>query len=370
VSHFLPSKRLPSRRLSSRRLSSRRLSGKRLVPLALIAVALGCQPAVAERTSQAAAPGEGHVSPSRLLLTGEIDAAAGQVLAVPRVPQWNVTLRWIEKDGAMVKQGQKVAELDDSVFTAELTKNKIAAAQARADLLHQRNESAILALDKRFEVEQARLELEKARLVAAVDADSYPLRVYQENQLELRRREVALATALDAERAHEKSAALEARVMEIGLSKREREIKAAEDAIAALSLYAPRDGIVITEVHPWFRRKVQSGDNVWVNFALMRLPDLATLEVRARLSDVDDTRVEPGMRVMTYLDAYPDLGFPGTIQHVSPVAREMSRQSLRRSFAVGVSFDQIDLSRMLPGMSVRVEVAEGSPVSQAAGSGS
>jgi HlyD family secretion protein len=102
---------------------------------------------------------------------------------------------------------------------------------------------------------------------------------------------------------------------------------------------------------------------------LMRLPDLSTLEVRARLSDVDDTRVEPGMRVMTYLDAYPELAFPGTIQHVSPVAREMSRQSLRRSFAIGVSFDQVDLSRMLPGMSVRVEVADGAPVSRADGSG-
>ena len=102
--------------------------------------------------------------------------------------------------------------------------------------------------------------------------------------------------------------------------------------------------------------KVQSGDNVWVNFALMRLPDLSTLEVRARLSDVDDGRVEPGMRVMMYLDAYPEVGFPGVVQVVNPLAREMSRESLRRSFAVRVAFDRTDAARMLPGMSVRVEV--------------
>jgi multidrug resistance efflux pump len=326
---------------------------------------------VAEPTNPPLASGEQlGTAPPRLLLTGEIDARAGQTLAVPRVPQWNVTLRWIEKDGTLVKAGQKVAELDDSAFTAELTQKKIEAAQARADLLHQRNESAILALDERFEVDQARIELDKARLAAAVDPDSYPLRVYQENQLELRRREAALATALDAEHAHEKSAELEARVLMIALAKREREIEAAEGAIAALSLYAPRDGIVITGLHPWFRRKVQSGDNVWVNFPLMRLPDLSTLEVRAWLSDVDDTRLAPGMRVVTYLDAYPELGFPGTVQDVSPVARETSRQSLRRSFAVGVSFDRVDASRMLPGMSVRVEVANAAQPSHSAGSGS
>jgi hypothetical protein len=41
----------------------------------------------------------------------------------------------------------------------------------------------------------------------------------------------------------------------------------------------------------------------------------------------------------------------------------MSRQSLRRSFAVGVSFDQVDVKRMLPGMSVRIELASGAPLS-------
>lgn len=320
-------------------------------------VALGCQPAAAEGAGRTSPRADEREPPrSRLLLTGEVDAASGQSLVVPRVPEWNVTLRWIEKDGTAVKTGQKVAELDDSVFSAELTQKKIAAAQARADLLHQRNESAIARLDKRFESERARIELAKARLAAAVDPESYPLRVYQEKQLELRRRESDLETALDAERAYQQSSALEERVLEIALDKREREIQSAEEAIAALVVYAPRDGIVITGVHPWFRRKVQSGDNVWVNFALMRLPDLSTLEVRARLSDVDDGRLKPGMRVTTYLDAYPELEFPGAVQSVSPIAREMWRDSLRRSFSVTVSFDQADAARMLPGMSVRVEV--------------
>jgi multidrug resistance efflux pump len=325
-------------------------------------VALGCQPAVAEGSGRAEPlADERRAPPRRLLLTGEIDAASGQSLVVPRVPQWNVTLRWIEADGTSVKAGQKLAELDDSAFTAELTQKKIAAAQARAELLHQINESAILRLDKRFDVEQARIELEKARLAAAVDSESYPLRVYQEKQLELRRRESALETALDAEREHERSAALEQRVLEIALEKREREIQSAEEAIAALVLYAPRDGIVIRSMHPWFRRKVQSGDNVWVNFGLMRLPDLSTLEVRAQLSDVDDGRVQAGQRVMTYLDAYPELGFPGSVQSVSPLAREVWEQSLRRSFSVVVSFDQMDAARMLPGMSVRVEALGEAP---------
>jgi hypothetical protein len=48
----------------------------------------------------------------------------------------------------------------------------------------------------------------------------------------------------------------------------------------------------------------------------------------------------------------------------------MSRQSLRRSFAVGVSFDEVDVKRMLPGMSVRIELASGERPSPGQGGGS
>jgi multidrug resistance efflux pump len=316
-----------------------------------------CEPAAAENGEPAAAhPDAAGDAPSRLILTGEIDAADGYTLAVPRVPQWNVTLRWLEKDGARVEAGQKLAELDDSVFTLELTQKKIAVAQARAERLHQKNESDIAALDKRFAVEEARVLLEKARLDAGVDRDSYPLRIYQEKQLALRRAEFALEKALDDQRAHQKGSLLEGEVLSIALEKREREIDAAEAAIAALSLAAPVAGIVIAEMHPWWQRKVQSGDNVWVNLPLLRIPDLSTLRVRARLSDVDDARVESGMRVATYLDAYPDLMFPGSVTEVGPIAREMSSESLRRSFSVLVELDRVDPALMLPGMSVRVEV--------------
>jgi HlyD family secretion protein len=320
---------------------------------------LSCEPAAAENGEPSAARAdEVGEAPSRLILTGEIDAAEGYTVAVPRVPQWNVTLRWLEKDGARVEAGQKLAELDDSVFTLELTQKKIAVAQARAERLHQKHESDIVALDKRFAVEEARVLLEKARLDASVDRDSYPLRIYQEKQLALRRAEFALEKALDDQRAQQKGSLLEAEVLGIALEKREREIEAADAAIAALSLDAPMAGIVITEMHPWWQRKVQSGDNVWVNLPLLRIPDLSTLRVRARLSDVDDARVESGMRVATYLDAYPDLVFPGTVTEVGPIAREMSRESLRRSFSVLVELDRVDPALMLPGMSVRVEVMQ------------
>ena len=51
--------------------------------------------------------------------------------------------------------------------------------------------------DKAFDAEKARGEVEKARLTAALPRDSLPERDWQENQLDLQRKQVAYAKAKD-----------------------------------------------------------------------------------------------------------------------------------------------------------------------------
>jgi multidrug resistance efflux pump len=291
-----------------------------------------------------------------LLLTGELDTEAAENLVVPRVPQWNIALRWLAKDGTLVKKGEPVAELDNSNFAADLADKKLAAARSASDLAHQVSQDAIIAADKIFALDTAKISLEKARLSAAIDKDALPLRDYQERQVELERARAAFERAQDDLAAHRKSSALEAQIRGIALGKSQREIQAAEQAIRELVLRAPCDGLVVASTHPWFQRKVQGGDNVWVGLSLVRLPELSTMHVNARLSDVDDGRLAVGMPSVSYLDAYPELEFPGVITEVSPVAREPSRDSWRRSFKVTIALEHIDLERMRPGMSVRVEV--------------
>jgi HlyD family secretion protein len=297
----------------------------------------------------------GELSQS-LLLTGELDTVAAENLVVPRVPQWNIALRWLAADGTPVRKGEPVAELDNTNFAADLADKKLAAARSASDLAHQVSQDSITTADKTFALDTAKIALEKARLSAAIDKDALPLRDYQERQVALERARADFEHAQDDLASHEKSAALEAQIRRIALDKSQREIQASEQAISELVLRAPSDGLVVVSNHPWFQRKVQGGDNVWVGLSLVRLPDLSTMHVNARLSDVDDGRISVGMPAVSYLDAYPELEFPGVISEVSPVAREPSRDSWRRSFQVTIALDHIDLERMRPGMSVRVEV--------------
>jgi HlyD family secretion protein len=326
--------------------------------LALLSL-LGCAGAGAE--TGAAASGRDLVTRrgtlrERLVLTGELKAGRAAELVVPRTPSWQLQIRWMEKDGTPVKAGQKVVEFDNSQFTSDLDEKRLTVTQAADDLEKGRAEAATALAEKQFAVEEKKNDREKARIAASIPQSLLPLLEYQERQLALRKAEVAVEkAAADLAAAREGSAA-DLGVHEVDLAKARREIHAAEAAISALVLTAPRDGILVVADHPFEGRKVEEGDNVWAGLPVVSLPDLSSLAVEATLSDVDDGRVRPGMAALCTLDAYPGESFTARVLAVSAVAREAARSSLLRSFKVRLGLDRVDSGRMRPGMSVKVEV--------------
>jgi multidrug efflux pump subunit AcrA (membrane-fusion protein) len=293
---------------------------------------------------------------TRLLLTGELEAGQAEELVVPRTPSWELQIRWMEEDGMPVKAGQRVVEFDNSSFTSELDEKKLSASEAEKELARMEAEARTSTAEKEFTVQEKRTDLKKAQVVAALPADLLAEREYQERQLAVRRAEVELAKAEEDLAAHRKASAADLEVRRIALEKSRREIRQAEEAIHALTLRAPRDGIMLVADHPWEGRKLREGDSAWVGLKVASLPDLSSMVVEADLSDVDDGRVTPGMEVVCTLDSYPGATYPGRVVDVAAVAQEKPRRPLLRSFPVRIRLDRVDPQRMRPGMSVRVEV--------------
>jgi HlyD family secretion protein len=156
--------------------------------------------------------------------------------------------------------------------------------------------------------------------------------------------------------AHETSSTEAVLQKRIALEKARREFEAAGLAMDGMVLKAPRDGILVVAEHPWQGRKIQVGDSVWVGLPVVNLPDLSAMEVEAKLSDVDDGRIVPGLPVTCLLDAFPDRPYTGHVAEITPVAQEAANRSLRRAYNVRVALDAADTARMRPGMSVKVEV--------------
>ncbi len=292
----------------------------------------------------------------RLLLSGELEAERGEPLSVPRTNQFQLQIRWLAEDGTLVNAGDRVVEFDNSQFASDLEEKRLSASDAGSELQRTAAESKTGTADKRFAVEKARSEAEKARIAASVPRELLAPREYQERQLALKRAETELAKAQEDLDAATRGGARDVGVKKIALEKSQREIHSAEGAIDALTLRAPRAGMVLIADHPWEGRKIRVGDSVWVGMTVASLPDLSAMSVQASLSDVDDGRIQPGMGVLCTLDAYPDQVFTGKVADISPVARESRRSPLLRYFPVRIKLDRSDGRRMRPGMSVRVEV--------------
>jgi HlyD family secretion protein len=146
------------------------------------------------------------------------------------------------------------------------------------------------------------------------------------------------------------------KVKRLALEKARRDVTTAEEALKKMIVYAPTGGVVDVAEHPWEGRKLEVGDTVMVGWTVMSIPDLSSMRVDAELSDVDQGRVQPGMKAVCTMDAFPGLAIDGYVRKVSPVAKPIDKSPTRRGFDVTVALDRSYPDKMRTGMSVKVAV--------------
>jgi len=262
----------------------------------------------------------------------------------------------MEEDGVAVTAGQKVVELDNTAFAADLEEKQLAIRKEEKEIQQQKAEAEAQAAELEFAVAQRQVELHKAEIDADVPKELVPLREYQEKQLVLERARTAFAKAEEELRSQLNNAAQDIAIRRAALKNSRYDVLVAERAIAELALAAPTDGVLIIGDVRRESRKLQVGDTVWPGYVVARIPDLSEMQVEAELSDVDDGRVVIGMKASVRLDSYPELAFPGVVRDITPVAQETSPRSLRRAFRVRVALEQTDPDRMRPGMAAKVDI--------------
>ncbi|HEX8153539.1 MAG TPA: HlyD family efflux transporter periplasmic adaptor subunit [Thermoanaerobaculia bacterium] len=291
-----------------------------------------------------------------VVLTGELEAARGDMITVPPLPSWQTSIKWLAIEGSEVKEGEKVVELDNSAFSADLDTKRQTLTQTLQERQQKESEWKADLEQKQLDVEKRKTDYDKAKILASVPQDLMSQREYEDRQRDLSRARVDHEKAIDLLKTQAKAIAADRANLDLRQTKAEREISLAEEAIESLVLRAPRDGIVVVRDIPWEARKLQAADVVFVGFPIAQIPELNSLQVSVSLPDVDDGRIVPGMRASVVLDGYPNMTFAGRITSISAVAQESARQSLRRQFKVVVVLDKIDPARMRPGLSARVTI--------------
>ena len=298
----------------------------------------------------------------RHFLTGALEAIESAEIKVPRTREHRLQIQWLAPDGAMVTEGDTVLEFDNSSFTANLDQQRTAVQRGHRTLLQTRAQGDARMREADAVVERARISLAKAELDASVPVTIRSRFDHRSHQLALTKARADHEKALADHRSTETSVDAEIQVNEEQYLKAQRELGIAEEAVDALVLTAPRDGIIVVEENPWEDRKFQVGDTVFPGWTVVGIPNLQKLRVRASLSDVDDGSLESGMAVRCTPDIEPGLHLEGTITEITPIAREQRIFSERRGFDVTIEIvSAIGDVLLVPGMSVRVEVEKPIP---------
>lgn len=321
----------------------------------------GCQPAPSlPQPSPAAAPAPLTVSRGPLadhfVLTGELEAIQSEKLLVPRTPDGLLKLAWMREEGEQVRAGDRLIEFDTSSSERAIEEKRAALIQAENELSRQQAQVAETLAEKTMALERQRAALQKAELEASVPADLYSRRDFEERKLKLLQTRDALTKAEEELRGAQKSSQLDLKVKELARERAQNDLRDLTDRLASLTLRAPRAGLFQVALNRREGRRYLVGDSVYYGTSVASLPDLSAMQVRARLSDVDDGSVRPGMGAECVLDAYPERRFPATVRELGPIARVDGRDTQRRFFEVIVALERTDTAVMRPGMSVRVEV--------------
>jgi len=221
-------------------------------------------------------------------------------------------------EGDRVKEGQLLATLDDSDVRRALE-------SAVAD----RNSSRAAIQDFEVQLRYAEIQLHRATELKAASVQSQDQLDNAQTSADSLRAKIALAK--------QQVSASEARINE------------AQQAVDNCTIRAPFSGIIVS-------KDAQVGEMVspvsagggFTRTGIATIVDMNSNEVEVDVNEAYIARVEPGQRVTSTLDAYPNWQIPSHVRTVIPTA---DRQ--KATVKVRISFEKLD-PKILPDMGVKV----------------
>jgi HlyD family secretion protein len=297
-----------------------------------------------------------------LEIRGEIRPVKSTVLASP-MQAGELQIVKLARNGSMVQPGEVVVQFDGSALRRTIEEKQselrqadaeIEQARAQAQLVAEQNATALMRA--RYDIERAKLDVNQGDTVSRIEYEQAKLALADAEQ---RLRELEATIQSD-------TASAEADIAARG-RKREKalfDLQRARQGLESLELRAPSAGMV--NILPNFRsgavfggqQEFREGDRAWPGAAILELPDLSSVHLRAQLDESDRGRLQTGQEATVQIEAIPGRDFRARVHDISVLTRVDfgSGWPPPRNFDLNLVLVDVD-PKIRPGMTAVARIA-------------
>ncbi len=290
-----------------------------------------------------------------LRVDGEVYAQRSAQLVPPAVDRmWQFNLTQLAPDGSTVKKGDIVVAFDTNDLVRQLAENQSLLQEKKRELENLTLDVAERERSQRLATAEAEAERDKAARKTQQPRELIAALEYDKLVEDRRRTERRALLAQQAERAATEQRRAELQLVNAELQQARADVTRLQASIAALSLAAPRDGVIMHKSN-WNGEKFDVGSQVWRGQTVAEIPDPATLAVRAQLPERDLQRVKEGVRARIVVEGGGGSAYHGKVAGVGRAVRSKSQVQPVPVLDLEIRLDDAK-ARLRPGQAVRVEL--------------
>lgn len=289
-----------------------------------------------------------------LVLTGKVSSAKKQIVTAPRTTRWQIQIQWMEEEGKVVNQGDRIVVFDGSDVQSQMEINEERAETLTLELKQTKMELEQKLTEAQGDLKVAKMRVAQSRIEAEVPSSEVSLYDKGQYQLTLQR------MLLEQVKAEEKLK-LAKEELRTGVQKKRLDLMKVQEDIAfqkrqleKMNVLAEFTGPVTYAMHPWNGQKMAAGINVQASWQVMDVQATENFQIESWVHEIDADKLSARRKVALALDAYPEKRFSGELAFMSTQSEKKEQWSSSVYFPVVFTFEKMPKIKLLPGMSVRV----------------
>ncbi len=305
-----------------------------------------------------------------LVLTGEVQAVDAQSIYTPQANSNPVVLRYFVPEGERVEKGEVVLRIDPGGSAGQIRELYAQIDQAQARMAKELAELRVKAVVAELalvdaEAAQATAEVDAAipaELVSALDYDRYQGE-HDRTRREFALKQKELATAGAAVARRHKDGALEIDKLTVQRDYHAARVKTAE-------VRAEHAGVVIHGFNNnWIGGRIDEGSSTFPGSKAGEVVSGGAMRVKAWALEPDRVGLEVGQSVRLGFDALPGRRAAGRTSAIGGAPEAKPEWGEGRYFTIDIELLGQGELKLLPGMSVRVDVSDAAATQTAASAG-